>query len=103
MVPHPDFYKILGVSPDASQEVVKKAFRALARKYHPDANLNDAELEAKFKEAARAYEVLSNPDLRAKYDFVVKNSEPIKGYFRGFMRRTIREFWRGYYGVDEQA
>jgi len=99
----PDFYKILGVNRDTSQEGIKKAFRLLARKYHPDTNLNDAEFEAKFKEALDAYKVLSNPDMRAKYDFMVNNSEPIKGYFRGFARRTVREFWRGYYGVDEKV
>jgi molecular chaperone DnaJ len=63
-----DYYEVLGVSRDASQEEVKKAFRNLARQYHPDANPNKEEAEAKFKEIAEAYEVLSDPEKRANYD-----------------------------------
>ncbi|TNE28530.1 MAG: molecular chaperone DnaJ [Bacteroidetes bacterium] len=63
-----DFYDILGVSKSASQDEIKKAYRKLAIKYHPDKNPDDAEAEAKFKEAAEAYEVLGNPEKRQKYD-----------------------------------
>lgn len=63
-----DFYEILGVSRDASDAELKKAYRKLAIKYHPDKNPDDKEAEEKFKEAAEAYEVLSNADKRAKYD-----------------------------------
>ncbi|GGH65752.1 molecular chaperone DnaJ [Phaeocystidibacter marisrubri] len=63
-----DFYDILGVGKSASQDEIKKAYRKLAIKYHPDKNPDDAEAEAKFKEAAEAYEVLGNPEKRQKYD-----------------------------------
>jgi molecular chaperone DnaJ len=63
-----DYYEILGVSRDASQDEIKKAYRKMAIKYHPDKNPGDKEAEKKFKEAAEAYEVLGNPDKRKKYD-----------------------------------
>ena len=63
-----DYYEILGVSRNADEVVLKKAYRKLALKYHPDRNPDDKEAEARFKEAAEAYEVLSNPDKRARYD-----------------------------------
>lgn len=63
-----DYYKILGISKTASQEDVKKAYRKLARKYHPDLNPNDKEAEKRFKEINEANEVLSNPENREKYD-----------------------------------
>jgi molecular chaperone DnaJ len=63
-----DYYDILGVSKDASSEELKKAYRKMALKYHPDKNPNNKEAEEKFKEAAEAYEVLSNPDKRQRYD-----------------------------------
>ncbi|MGL4393961.1 MAG: molecular chaperone DnaJ [Brevinema sp.] len=63
-----DYYDLLGVSRSASQDEIKKAFRKQAMKYHPDRNPNDAEAEAKFKEAGKAYEVLSDPQKRQTYD-----------------------------------
>lgn len=63
-----DYYEVLGVSRDASEEEIKKAYRKLAFKYHPDRNPDDPEAEAKFKEAAEAYEVLRDPQKRAQYD-----------------------------------
>ncbi|MFQ5474007.1 MAG: DnaJ domain-containing protein, partial [Dehalococcoidia bacterium] len=62
-----DYYEVIGVSRGASPEEIKKAFRRLAMKYHPDRN-KDADAEAMFKEVGEAYEVLSDPDKRAAYD-----------------------------------
>ncbi|MCH2215383.1 MAG: molecular chaperone DnaJ [Flavobacteriales bacterium] len=63
-----DYYEVLGISKSASQADMKKAYRKLALKYHPDRNPDDKEAEAKFKEAAEAYEVLNNPEKRQRYD-----------------------------------
>ncbi len=63
-----DFYEILGVEKSASAEQIKKAYRKVAMKYHPDRNPDNKAAEDKFKEAAEAYEILSNPDKRAQYD-----------------------------------
>ena len=63
-----DYYEVLGVSKDASDSDLKKAFRSLARKYHPDKNPDDPDSERLFKEVQEAYAVLSNPDQRRQYD-----------------------------------
>ena len=63
-----DYYDVLGVRRDADAGEIKKAFRKLAREFHPDVNTEDPEAEARFKEAAEAYEVLSDADTRAAYD-----------------------------------
>ncbi len=63
-----DYYEVLGVSKDADDDALKKAYRKLAKKYHPDANPGDKEAEAKFKEASEAYSVLSDPQKRQQYD-----------------------------------
>ena len=63
-----DYYEVLGVSKDANEAELKKAFRALARKFHPDKNPDDAESEQLFKEVQEAYAVLSNPQQRRQYD-----------------------------------
>lgn len=63
-----DYYEVLGVPKDADEAALKKAYRVLAKKYHPDANPGDKEAEAKFKEASEAYSVLSDPEKRRKYD-----------------------------------
>jgi len=67
-VQYKDYYEILGVPRDASQEEIKKAFRRLARQYHPDVAKDKKAAEEKFKEINEAYEVLSNPETRKKYD-----------------------------------
>ena len=63
-----DYYAVLGVPKDASQSDIKKAFRRLARKHHPDANEGDTEAEAKFKQINEAYEVVGEPESRTEYD-----------------------------------
>ena len=63
-----DYYRILGVARDADKEQLKKAYRTLAMKYHPDRNPGDAEAERKFKEINEAYEVLKDDQKRAAYD-----------------------------------
>ena len=63
-----DYYEVLGVERNADADTIKKAYRKAAIKYHPDKNPGDKEAEEKFKEAAEAYDVLSNPDKRARYD-----------------------------------
>lgn len=63
-----DYYDILGVSKSASVDEIKKAYRKMALKYHPDKNPDDTKAEEMFKEAAEAYEVLSNEDKRSRYD-----------------------------------
>ncbi len=63
-----DFYKILGVSKDVSEADLKKTYRKLARKYHPDSNQGDPTAEARFKEVSEAYSVLSDPEQRKEYD-----------------------------------
>ena len=63
-----DYYEVLGLQKGASEDEIKKAFRQLAKKYHPDLNPGDKEAEAKFKEVNEAYEVLSDKEKRQRYD-----------------------------------
>lgn len=78
-----DYYKILGVERDATPDEIKKAYRKMAMKYHPDKNDGDTESEAKFKEAAEAYDILSTPDKKSNYDRYGSNG-PTGGYNGGF-------------------
>ncbi len=77
-----DFYKILGVSEDAEDKEITKAYRKLARKYHPDANPDDKTAEDKFKEVSEAYDVLSDNERRREYDEIRKYG-PAAGMFGG--------------------
>jgi len=80
---HTDFYKTLGVGKDASQDEIKKAYRKLARKYHPDKNEGNKRSEEKFKEIQAAYEVLKDPKKRKKYDQFGSNWEHAGDMFGG--------------------
>jgi molecular chaperone DnaJ len=68
MASRPDYYKTLGVAKKATPEEIKKAYRKLARKYHPDRNPDDKDAEARFKEISQAHDVLGDPDKRKQYD-----------------------------------
>ena len=63
-----DYYEVMGVPKNSTEDEIKKAYRKLAKKYHPDLNPGDKEAEQKFKEVNEAYEVLSDKDKRARYD-----------------------------------
>ena len=78
-----DYYQILGIDKKAAESDIKKAFRKLARQYHPDLNPNDKKAEAKFKEINEAYEVLSDADKRKKYDQFGQYWQQMDGGFPG--------------------
>src|SRR5438270_8919715 len=68
MALRPDYYKTLGVDKKAPADEIKKAYRKLARKYHPDRNPDDKQAESRFKEISQAYDVLGDPEKRKQYD-----------------------------------
>jgi molecular chaperone DnaJ len=99
-----DFYEILGVQKNASDEEIKKSYRKLAMKYHPDRNKDDKESERKFKETAAAYEILKDPEKRSAYDqyghdaFRQGGSGQGFGDFGGGFSDIFEEFFGGGFG-----
>src|ERR1039457_331419 len=94
-----DPYDVLGVERDASEQQIKKAFRQLARELHPDVNAHDPQAEEKFKEAAEAYEILSDPERRATYDRYGHDGLRSGGYapnFDGF--GSIGDLFNAFFG-----
>jgi molecular chaperone DnaJ len=93
-----DYYEILGVSRDADQKEIKKAYRKLAKQYHPDRNPDDSESAEKFKEISSAYETLSNEEKRANYDRFGADGPSLEGFggfsdfFSGFSPGPERGF-----------
>ena len=85
MAEETDYYKILGVERTATADEIKRAYKKVAIKYHPDRNPGDKEAEEKFKQAAQAYDVLRDPDKRARYDqFGAAGVDGAAGGFGGF-------------------
>jgi molecular chaperone DnaJ len=93
-----DYYEVLGVSRDASDTEVKKAFRRLARELHPDVNDHDPEAEGKFKEAAAAYEVLSDAERRRTYDAYGHEGLRSGGYDPGAGFGSIDDIFQAFFG-----
>ena len=89
-----DYYKILGIDKKASESDVKKAYRKLARKYHPDLNPNDKEAERKFKEINEANEVLSHPENRKKYDSYGKDWKHAEEFEKARQQRQSQQSYR---------
>src|ERR671923_856032 len=94
-----DYYEVLGVSRAADETEIKKAFRRLARELHPDTNTEDPQAEDKFKEAAEAYEVLSDADRRRQYDAYGHEGLRTGGYapnFEGF--GSVSDLFAAFFG-----
>jgi molecular chaperone DnaJ len=93
-----DYYEVLGVPRDADDATIKKAFRRLARELHPDVNRHDPDAEEKFKEAAEAYEVLSDSDRRATYDRYGREGLRSGGYAPNFDAGSIADIFEAFFG-----
>jgi len=91
-----DYYKILGVSKKATTEEIKKAYRKLARKYHPDVNPNDAQAKVKFQQINEANEVLSNPENRKKYDQYGKDWKHAEEFEQARQQQQHQQQYRTY-------
>ena len=98
-----DYYEVLGVARDASEDEIKRAYRKMALQNHPDHNPDNPEAEQRFKEAAEAYEVLRDPERRARYDQFGHAGVGNNGDFGAWVRRRYLRSFRRYlwgYGLD---
>lgn len=95
-----DYYKVLGIDKKATETEIKKAYRKMARKYHPDLNPNDKQAELKFKELNEANEVLSNPENRKKYDQYGENWEHGAEYEKAKQQQTQNQGTRSQGGFQ---
>jgi curved DNA-binding protein len=95
-----DYYNILGINKDASAEDVKKAYRKLARKYHPDLNPNDANAKKKFQQINEANEVLSDPEKRKKYDKYGKDWQHGEEHEKARQQQQQQGGYSGYQGFE---
>jgi molecular chaperone DnaJ len=95
-----DYYDILGVTRDADEATIKKSFRRLARELHPDVNSSDPQAEEKFKEAAEAYEVLSDPERRATYDRYGHEGLRNGGYAPNFDSFGVADIFNAFFGAS---
>jgi len=93
-----DYYEVLGVARQATAQELKSAYRKVALQYHPDRNPGNKEAEEKFKEASEAYEVLSNPDKRAKYDRFGHAENLFDGFAGGFSGTAINDIFGDIFG-----
>lgn len=103
---HKDYYQILNVDRNATEEEIKKAYRRLALKYHPDRNPGDKEAEEKFKEINEAYEVLSDPEKRARYDRYGRVDDLGSIFDFGFRTRfedLFEDFFGDFFGTKARA
>lgn len=98
-----DYYKILGVDKNASQEDIKKAYRKLARKHHPDLNPDDKEAQKKFQQINEANEVLSDPENRKKYDQYGKDWKHAEAFERASQTSGRSNAYQGFSGNQGQA
>lgn len=98
-----DYYKILGISKNASEKDIKKAYRKLARKYHPDLNPNDKVAEKNFKEVNEANEVLSNPENRKKYDQYGEHWQNAEAYEKSKQQQQYQGSYQGGYQRSSQG
>ena len=94
----PNLYELLEVDGSVSNDDLKKAYRRLARQYHPDANPGDTEAEARFKEISQAYEILSDPDRRAHYDRFGSDVNGQAGFDGGSVQDLFDMFFQGFGG-----